>query len=74
MLNTATTIATILTMNEIISLLDLMDKAPSMTVTIGNAKPFTVSLTGSTVATNAFRTCAGLRGSQAIPPGANPFR
>jgi len=38
-----------------------MDKATSMSVTVGKAKPFQVSLAGSTKATNAFLTCAGIK-------------
>jgi hypothetical protein len=50
-----------------------MDRASAMLVTIGKAKPTTVSLVGSTRATNAFRTCAGIRASGNLP-GANPFQ
>lgn len=72
--NTVTTVAARLSRDQVLSLLDAMDKAPSMAVTVGNAKPFTASLVGSTISTNALRTCAGLKGSQATPPSANPFR
>lgn len=50
-----------------------MDKAASMSITVGKAKPFPVSLAGSTRATNAFRTCAGIEGSPTTP-GSNPFK
>jgi hypothetical protein len=50
-----------------------MDKASAMTVTAGKAKPFSVSLTGSTKATNAFLTCAGIK-SNAPGGGDNPFK
>ena len=50
-----------------------MDKAASMSVTIGKANAFQVSLKGSTRATNAFRTCAGIKAnSKAL--GSNPFK
>jgi hypothetical protein len=49
-----------------------MDKNSSMAVTVGKAKPLIVSLVGSTRATNAFRTCAGLEGNSPSP-GSNPF-
>jgi hypothetical protein len=50
-----------------------MDKASAMTVTAGKAKPFSVALTGSTKATNAFLTCAGIK-SNAPGGGDNPFK
>jgi hypothetical protein len=50
-----------------------MDKSTSMSVAVGNAKPLLVSLSGSTRATNAFRTCAGIKGNVATP-GSNPFQ
>jgi hypothetical protein len=50
-----------------------MDKASAMTVTVGKAKPFSVSLAGSTKTTNAFRTCAGIKGN-APGGGDNPFK
>ena len=49
-----------------------MDAASAMIVTVGKAKPVTVSLIGSTKATNAFRTCAGIN-SNSKAPGSNPF-
>ena len=54
-------------------LFDSMDKASFMSVKVGNGKPINVSLAGSTKAMNAFRTCAHIRGNEAIP-GANPFK
>lgn len=51
-----------------------MDKAASMTVTVGKAAPVTVSLSGSTVAIRAFETCAGIPASTTAPAGANPFK
>jgi hypothetical protein len=50
---------------------DAMDKGSSMSVKIGKSKQFMVSLTGSTRATNAFKTCAGIKGG--TKPGSNPF-
>ena len=52
---------------------DAMDKSSSMSVEAGKAKPLPVSLSGSTRATNAFRTCAGIKGNVASP-GSNPFQ
>ncbi|MBV9813169.1 MAG: hypothetical protein JO326_10465, partial [Acetobacteraceae bacterium] len=50
-----------------------MDKSSKLAVVVGKAKAAVdVSLTGSTVATNAFRTCAGMR-SHADGAGTNPF-
>jgi hypothetical protein len=57
---------------DAVKLLDAMDKASVLTFTVGKAKPVAVSLAGSMIVTNAFRTCAGLRGSTAAP-GGNPF-
>jgi hypothetical protein len=57
---------------EIVDMIDRMDKASSMTTVIGKDR-VTSSLSGSTVVTNAYRTCAGFKGSSALP-GANPFR
>jgi hypothetical protein len=52
---------------------DAMDKSSGMSVVVGQAKPMLVSLSGSTRATNAFRTCAGIKGNVASP-GSNPFQ
>jgi hypothetical protein len=49
------------------------DKSVSMSVVIGHAKPMLVSLSGSTRATNAFRTYAGIEGNVASP-GSDPFQ
>jgi hypothetical protein len=54
-------------------ILDDMAKAAVLELTIGKAKPVTVSLSGSATALNAFRTCAGISGS-AAGGGANPFQ
>ena len=53
-------------------MLNWMDKATSMSVTVGKAKPFLVPLAGSTRATNAFMTCAGIKGHVGTP-GSNPL-
>ena len=71
--NEATMVSVLLGREGAEQLMDAMDKAATMTVKIGKAAPKTVSLTGSTTATNAFRTCARLRGTNA-GPGTNPFR
>jgi hypothetical protein len=71
--NTANTVNITTTEPDISDLFDAMDKAITMTVTVGKAPPFNVSLAGSTRVTNAFRTCAGM---QASPKGSgsNPFK
>lgn len=71
--NTAVMVAAATTRDDLVRLLDAMDRAASMAVTVGKAKPIATSLVGSTRATNAFRTCARLRGA-ATAPGSNPFR
>ncbi len=71
--NTATTIDAPLSASGALAFFAAMDKSASMTVTVGKAKPFAVSLTGSTRATNAFRTCAGIH-SNSETPGGNPFK
>jgi hypothetical protein len=71
--NTADTVHALLAERDLVQLLDAMDKGAVMTVKVGNATPFSVSLAGSTRVTNAFRTCANLPGADA-GPGSNPFR
>ena len=61
--NTNTVVSTAVDHDELLLLFAAMDKAGSMSVTAGSAKPLVISLTGSTKATNAFRTCAGIRSS-----------
>jgi hypothetical protein len=58
---------------EVLTLLAAMDKASTMTVTAGKAKPIVASLTGSSKVANAFRTCAGIEGSSG-KGGENPFK
>ncbi|WP_148360583.1 hypothetical protein [Acidisphaera rubrifaciens] len=65
-------VAATLTADEIVELLQAMDHTTKMVLTVGNTRPRTVSLVGSTKATNAYRTCAGLPGS-AAGGGVNPF-
>jgi uncharacterized membrane protein len=70
--NTDTMIAAEIASDVAAPMFAAMDKAASMSVTVGKAKPFQVSLKGSTKATNAFRTCAGISGNS-NSPGSNPF-
>jgi hypothetical protein len=53
-------------------LLDEMAKASSMDVKVGKDNPLAVSLAGSTIVLNSFRTCAGIGGT-AGGGGSNPF-
>ena len=55
-----------------VELFAAMDEASSMSVTVGKSTR-TVSLSGSTKVTNAFRTCAGIKGAPA-DPSSNPFQ
>ena len=70
--NTDTTISVVLPPDIYAPMFEAMDKASTMLVTVGKAKPINVSLAGSTKVTNAFRTCAGISGG-AKSGGANPF-
>jgi hypothetical protein len=70
--NTNTLVSTGVDHEELLLLFAAMDQAGSMSVTAGTAKPLVVSLAGSTKATNAFRTCAGIR-SSGSGGGSNPF-
>lgn len=71
--NTDTMVAVVVPNDDVLAVFAAMDKAASMSVTIGKTKTTIVSLSGSTKATNAFRTCAGIR-SNAASPGSNPFQ
>ncbi len=71
--NTANTVVVALPPDDIGPLFAAMDKAPIMTIAVGKARPMNVSLSGSAVATNAFRTCARID-SNAETPGGNPFK
>lgn len=56
--NTTNIVAANITPAVLSALLDEMEKAPSMRVVVGRTTPLTVSLAGSAVVLNAFRTCA----------------
>jgi hypothetical protein len=71
--NTDTMVNAEIEKDDIIAMFVAMDTNASMSVTVGKAKPFVVSLVGSTKSTNAFRTCAGLK-SNSPTPGSNPFQ
>ena len=70
--NTSAVVSAVADQDELLLLFAAMDNAGSMSVTAGSAKPLVVSLAGSTKATNAFRTCAGIR-SSGSGGGSNPF-
>lgn len=70
--NTANMVAVEIPPDDLLSLFKEMDKAAQMSVKVGTAAPFTVSLVGSTRATDAFRTCADIK-SNSQSPGSNPF-
>ena len=70
--NTSDVVGAEFSQDEVLELFTQMDNSSSMAIVVGKAKPFTVSLVGSTKATNAFRTCAGIK-SNAPSPGSNPF-
>jgi hypothetical protein len=71
--NTDTMISASMEEGQRDALLQAMDKGSSMSVKVGKAGPMKVSLSGSTKVTNAWRTCAGLKGS-AGTPDTNPFK
>jgi hypothetical protein len=71
--NSSIMVAAIMESSDLTEMMGAMDKATTMTVTVGKSKPKAVSLAGSTKATNAFRTCANLKGN-AASGGANPFQ
>ncbi len=56
-----------------LEMLALMDKSKVMTIVVGKAKPMNISLSGSSRALNAFRTCAHIRGNNE-EAGSNPFK
>src|ERR1700735_5364558 len=60
--NTDTMVSADVDADKVQPILDDMAKASSLTLTIGKAKPISVSLSGSSKALNAFRTCAGIGG------------
>lgn len=71
--NNNTSVSAELDPSQILELLTTMDKASTMAVTVGKAKPRVVSLVGSARVSNAFRTCAGIGGTNR-QGGANPFQ
>jgi uncharacterized oligopeptide transporter (OPT) family protein len=71
--NTDTMVVATASETEFLDLFGAMDKSSSMLVTVGKAKPKSVSLNGSSRAANAFRTCAGLAGNDK-KGGENPFQ
>jgi hypothetical protein len=71
--NTNNMVEAVLDNANLPTLLDGMAKASSMQLKVGKDKAFSVSLAGSTVVLNAFRTCAGIGGS-AAGGGSNPFQ
>jgi hypothetical protein len=71
--NTDTVVTSIVDSTKLTNLLDDMEKADILQLTIGNNAPIIVSLSGSTKVINAFRTCAGIGGG-AAGAGSNPFQ
>jgi hypothetical protein len=71
--NTDDSVSAEVSAEDIVTLLTNMDKASTMAVTVGKAKPISVSLAGSSKAANAFRTCAGIEGG-GEKGGDNPFK
>jgi hypothetical protein len=71
--NTDTMVNAEIDTDKVQSMLDEMGKAGSMAITVGKAKPVTISLAGSMKVLNAFRTCAGIGGGSA-GGGGNPFQ
>jgi hypothetical protein len=68
--NTADMIIAEIDQADIVLMFAAMDKNSSMSVAVGKAKPFSVSLVSSTKAT---RTCVGFK-SNSPTPGSNPFQ
>jgi hypothetical protein len=56
--NTTNTVSAAINPSIVPMLLDEMGRAPSMRVVVGETTPLKVSLAGSPVVLNAFRTCA----------------
>lgn len=71
--NTSNMVSAPMTPDLLTGLFAEMDKASDMSVVIGKAPPFSVSLSGSTKVTNAFLTCAGIK-SGSVSAGSNPFQ
>jgi hypothetical protein len=70
--NTSNMVSSDVQEEDVAPMFAAMDKAGSMSVTVGSAAPTTISLAGSTRVTDAFRTCAGIK-SNSKTPGSNPF-
>lgn len=70
--NTDTAVAAIVDDDDLSPMFAAIDRAATMTIKVGKAKPVVISLAGSTKATNAFRTCAGIKSTTRLP-GGNPF-
>jgi hypothetical protein len=69
-------ISAVVTNDMLLAIAGDMNKAASMTVTVGNAGPVTVSLNGSNVVMTAFLTCANIQPPTGTNggPGSNPFQ
>ena len=59
--NDSTSVSIEIPQNVYPSMFEAMDKAKIMNIYFGNSRPFAVSLVGSTRATRAFQTCAGIK-------------
>jgi hypothetical protein len=70
--NTNDRVDAMMSRDQLVGMVKVMDNAAAMMVTIGHAAPIPVSLNGSTKVTNALLTCAGIR-NEAAPSGKNPF-
>ena len=71
--NTDSSVSALVPEDVLLAMFAAMDKATVMSVAVGKAKPRAVSLAGSSKATNAFRTCAGVHSNDATA-GENPFK
>jgi len=71
--NSSNMVAAIISKKTLQSMIAVMDKAASMTVTPGKGAPVVISLNGSNKVTTAFLTCAGIR-AKGEGAGADPFK
>jgi len=71
--NTDQSVEAIMPEDVLLAMFVAMDKATTMSVVVGKSKSRIVSLVGSSKATNAFRTCAGIHSSNEAA-GENPFK
>jgi hypothetical protein len=62
-----------LSKEDLLAMFAAMDKSATMTINVGKNKPMEISLSGSTKVTNAFLTCAGIKGGN-NSHGTNPFQ